>query len=149
MAKEIDKYQVSLKLFLKNDRGEVLAMKAALGGSFSGFYDLPGGRIDVEEFTTPLETIIAREVREELGEIEYVLRPQPVAVGRHAAGNPSIGKGYHVIYIFFEADYLRGQPVISDEHTDYQWFDLKNTELEKYFKSGLLDAVKMYLKGQA
>ena len=37
-------------------------------------WDWPGGRIDNVEYETPLERIIAREVREELGSrVKYVL----------------------------------------------------------------------------
>ena len=42
--------QVSLKLILQNSAEEVLCLKAAYKGSFGDFYDLPGGRIDVDEF---------------------------------------------------------------------------------------------------
>ena len=42
MAKENDFYQVSLKAILKNEKGEVLVLGGLDGGSFEGFYDLPG-----------------------------------------------------------------------------------------------------------
>ena len=65
-------YQVSLKVFLKNERDEVLILKAADGGSYEGFYDFPGGRIDETELETPLVEIARREIVEEVGNIERI-----------------------------------------------------------------------------
>ena len=45
-----DWYQVSLKLILKNKKGEVLVLKTLETGNFAGYHDLPGGRIDTDEF---------------------------------------------------------------------------------------------------
>jgi len=140
MQKEKDKYQVSLKLILKNSNGEILALNAAENCSFIGYYDLPGGRIDTDEFATGLDQILAREVKEELGEVRFDLSFKPVAVGRHQIVN-----GTRVVYIFFEAKYLGGQIVTSNEHQGFKWLDLKNIELTKYFKSGILDGIRMYL----
>ena len=84
MKKERDLYNVAMKLFLKNKRGEILGLKAKTGGGpLSGFYDVPGGRIDTDEFQKPIAEIIARETQEELGKISYELNPRPVALGRH------------------------------------------------------------------
>ncbi len=80
MAKEVDNYQVSLKLVLKNERAEILILNEPLA---SGRCDLPGGRIDTDEFDVSFEKIIAREIAEELGKISYQMSPFPVAVGRH------------------------------------------------------------------
>jgi NUDIX domain. len=141
MAKEKDRYQVSLKALLKNDRGEILALKSVDNCSFAGYYDFPGGRIDVDEFATEIDQIIAREIKEEIGDIRFELSSAPVAIGRHQIGN-----GTRVIYIFFEAKYLGGEIVISNEHLGYKWLELKNIDLAVYFKSGILDGVRMYQK---
>jgi 8-oxo-dGTP diphosphatase len=140
MQKEKDKYQVSLKLILKNINGEILAHNAAENCSFTGYFDLPGGRIDTDEFATGLDQILAREVKEELGEVRFVFHPKPVAVGRHQIAN-----GTRVIYLFFEGNYSSGDITISNEHQGYEWLDLGKIKLEKYFKSGILDGIRMYL----
>lgn len=146
MSKEKDFYQVSLKLILKNNKGEILALKAVDNGSYRGYYDLPGGRIDTDEFSTSFSTIIDREVKEELGDITYRLNNKPVAVGRHfiPAAMIDIRKDTHVLYLFFEAEYTSGDLKISDEHNGYQWLNLKEIELTDYFTSGILEGVKMY-----
>jgi len=146
MAKEKDFYQVSLKLLLKNKMGEILALKAADNGSYAGYYDLPGGRIDTDEFSKDLSEIIKREIFEEIGDIKFHLQSKPVAVGRHLlpAVMAGMDKDVHILYLFFEAEYLDGEMKISDEHSGLKWLDLTVVELSQYFTSGMLEGVKMY-----
>lgn len=143
-----DFYQISLKVILKNKAGEVLLLKTDPNESYAGFYDLPGGRIDINEFSAPFEKIIKREVKEEIGRIDYALNPKPVAIGRYLipAKFHCSRKDIHVLYIFFEAQYKKGDIKISDEHIDHLWLNLSNQKLEKFFKSGILEGIKMYLK---
>ncbi len=142
--KEKDLYQVSLKLILKNKEGAILILKGAEGGTYSGYYDLPGGRIDTDEFSTPIETIIGREIKEEIGDIKYSLNSKPVAVGRHALIKNE--KETHILYIFFEAQHLGGDIKISDEHGNFEWVNLGDAELSKFFKSGILEGVQAYCR---
>jgi 8-oxo-dGTP diphosphatase len=124
-----------------------LALKAISRGSYAGFYDLPGGRIDTDEFKTKFADIVSREVGEELGKVKYKLIPKIVAYGRHIIPPylTKTGKEIHVLYLFFEAKYLGGEIKTSFEHAGFIWLDLKKIELAKYFTSGLLEGVKMYL----
>ena len=147
MGKEKDLYQISLKLFLKRNDGKILALKAVDDGSYAGFYDLPGGRIDMDEFGKDFSEIIAREVAEEIGNVEFQLRQKPVAAGRHLipASMTGSGKDVHVLYLFFEAKYLSGELKISSEHAGYQWLDLAVIDPSEYFTSGILEGVRMYL----
>ncbi|MFZ5390723.1 MAG: NUDIX domain-containing protein [Patescibacteria group bacterium] len=142
-----DFYQISLKLILKNQAGEALCLKGLRGGTFDGFYDLPGGRIDDSEFTVPFEQVIKREVAEELGQIDFIVRPKPVALGRHLIISKKDGttKNIHVLYVFFEAKYKFGTLKISKEHEGFIWLNLKDINLEDYFTSGILQGIKMYL----
>ena len=142
---EKDFYQVSLKLILKNSQDQILVLKAV--GSKAGHYDLPGGRIDDNEFNINLLEIIKREVAEEIGDVKVSIIDKPVALGR-AQSNKFNDKEVpiRVLYVFFEADYHSGDIVISDEHTDYKWINLKNIKLEDYFVSGILEGIKMYLQ---
>lgn len=144
-----DFYQVSLKLILKNKRGETLILKAAHKGSYVGFYDLPGGRIKIAEFQTPLEKLLIREVKEELGaDVKYKFTLKPVALGRHLIPAAIIKKpnDIHVLYVFFEAEYLAGKIILSKEHLSLRWVNLNKIRLEKYFTSGILEGIRMYLK---
>ena len=150
MADVKDFYQVSLKVFLENDKGEVLGLRAARGGSYEGFYDLPGGRIDIGEFETPFEDIIKRELQEEIGEVEYDLVLKPVALGRNENPNKEspLGGLVHIFNVFFEASYKSGEIKISEEHTDFKWIKLEKENLDKYFKFAILEGAKMYLESK-
>ncbi|MEK7496746.1 MAG: NUDIX domain-containing protein [Patescibacteria group bacterium] len=143
-----DFYQISLKLILKNNVGQILILKAVDDGSFAGFYDLPGGRVDTDEFRTDLMEVVKREVREEIGNVKFIVKGKPVAVGRHLLlkKSGSRQKDVHVLYVFFEAEYLGGETEISREHESYQWVRLQEIELDKFFTFGILEGVKMYLK---
>ena len=147
MKKERDFYQISLKLLLKNNNGEVLALKSVDNGSYAGYYELPGGRIDTDEFAIDFIDILNREALEEIGNSDFKINPKPVAVGRHLipSGISKSGKDIHILLVFFEAEYFGDEIKISDEHTDHKWLDLDKIELEKYFKSGILEGIKMYL----
>lgn len=142
-----DFYQVSLKLFLKNNKGKVLALKAVESGTFAGYYDLPGGRINTDEFRVDFTEILKREVREEIGGVDFYINSKPVAVGRHLipVSLSGIDREIHVLYLFFEAEFSGGDITISDEHTDHNWLDLKAIDPQQYFKSGILEGVQMYL----
>lgn len=124
----------------------MLALKAAEHGSYAGYYDLPGGRIGTDEFNVSLAEVIKREVAEEIGDVKYQLWQKPVAVGRHLIPAPAAGdaKDTHVLYLFFEAEFLGGEVKTSSEHTGYQWLDLEKIKLSDYFTSGILEGIKMY-----
>lgn len=149
--KEKDFYQVSLKIIIKNNKGEILLLKADSKGSFAGFYDLPGGRIDIDEFATPFSDIVKREIIEEVGDIEFALSSKPVAIGRHLipASLSKIGSDIHVLYLFFEAKYLSGDISISSEHAGFKWADFSKEEPAKLLKSGNLEGIEMYLSKAA
>lgn len=142
-----DFYQVSLKLILKNDKNEMLILKARDNGAFAGFYDLPGGRIDDNEFDVDLLKIMKREVTEEIGNVEVSIIPKPVATGRARLIKLDYkGDPLRVLYIFYEAHYQGGEIVISEEHTGYKWIKLTEVKLENYFNLGILEGLKMYLQ---
>lgn len=140
-------YQVSLKVFLKNSSGQTLILKTLDGQDFFGLYDLPGGRIDANEFRLPFAEVIGREIKEEVGDIAYKLDSRPVALGRHLikAQYSSDRSNHQLFYVFFAAEYQGGEIKISAEHTDYKWLDLSEIKPEDYFMSGMLEGVKEYL----
>lgn len=149
MAETQEFYQISLKLLLKNQNGEVLLLKGLDTGTFSGFYELPGGRIDIDEFQTPYTDILKREASEELGDVNIEISSTPVAIGRHMVLAKHTGnkiKDVPIMYIFFEGKYINGNIEISNEHSGHQWVDLDSVDLEKYFRSGILEGLRMYLK---
>lgn len=105
-------YHVGLKILLRKG-GEFLFLKSIDGAH----WDLPGGRIDDAEHETPLEEILAREVREEIGEeIKYKLGKPILQFRRHFAK-----KGWHIFLTVHEAEYVSGEIRLSSEHGGFQW----------------------------
>ncbi len=132
-------FQVSLKIILKNEEGEILVLKTREESSLFGFYDLPGGRIKEDEIETPFEEILAREIAEELGEnVEYEIKIKPVAIARHASLSGQL------FWVFFEALYKKGEIKISAEHSGYRWEKLNGENLERFFIKGSLEGMRNY-----
>lgn len=142
----IDQYQISLKTFLKNKKGETLILRDHPNSNLGrrGFYDLPGGRINEGEVAVAFEDILKREMQEELGDIEFSISSLPVAFARRLLETGQ-NAGKRVLYIFFASEYLGGDIQTSQEHLGYEWIDLGAVDIEKYFTPEFLPAVKMYL----
>ncbi len=149
MAKQKqDFYHVSLKLLLKNSEGHILILKVPEEFSMSGFYDVPGGRIDRDEFATKLESILRREVKEEIGDVDVHINLNPIAVSRGVipASKRREGKeDLHIFYVFFEANFKGGDVRISDEHVGHEWINLSEIDPKKYFTGGILEGIEMFL----
>lgn len=140
-------FHIGLKLILENQKGEILALKMPTGSSMSGYYDLPGGRINSDELKTPYRKIIKREILEEIGEkVKYRLVQKPVSIARHFYFSPKLKKEGSIFFIFFKAFYLSGIIEISDEHINYQWIRLNDRSILKYFTKGLREGLQNYLK---
>ncbi|MBI2056123.1 MAG: NUDIX domain-containing protein [Candidatus Sungbacteria bacterium] len=108
--KEFGVYQVGQKILLHRADGKVLILRLK-----SGRFDLPGGRIDNIEYRMPLEKILAREIREELGgEVKYKLGP--TAFQYHFPH-----KNGGIFQTVYEADYLAGEIKLSSEHRSFMW----------------------------
>ena len=138
-------FQVSLKLILKNRKGEILILKMPKDSSMAGYYDLPGGRINSEELKKPYDEIFRREVTEEIGEsIKYRLSKRPVSISRHPYFSHKLQKEMYIFFIFFEALYLTGKIKISNEHIGYKWLKLNKKDLSRYFTRGLYEGLNNY-----
>lgn len=110
--RRIQTFEVSLKAFIVSDGKALLVQEAD-----TGFWELPGGRIDVGEERLAHHEILAREMAEELG-------PQfRIEVGTEAVSwvrqRPTDG-----VFQFLMARVCRhmgGEPVLSDEHAACRW----------------------------
>jgi 8-oxo-dGTP pyrophosphatase MutT (NUDIX family) len=138
--REYATYHVGLKVLLK--RGEEFLFLTYRDGKH---FDLPGGRIDDVEHTSPLNQVIAREVGEELGEeVKYKLGKPVFQFRRHFES-----RGLHIFLTVYEALYLSGEIKLSEEHSNLQWINPRKIDLKeedfsdkeeflafkKYFKS--------------
>jgi 8-oxo-dGTP pyrophosphatase MutT (NUDIX family) len=133
MVRQIQRFEVSLKAFIVRN-GRALFVRE----SDTGYWELPGGRIDVGEEFEPHALILARELSEELGPA------LAIEVGESAVTwtrrRPSDG-----IYQFIVARLCRlsaGEPMISDEHSELLWLDQAGGRGLGYPpESGYVDAV--------
>ncbi len=135
-----DTYFVAVKVFLEKD-GQLLILKDNFGD-----WDLPGGRIQRDEFEVPLENIVARKITEELGsELQYELG-KPVVFFRHerveqALGNPTV----RIFAVGYQANWESGEIKLSPRHTEMFWANPKTFKPEDYFTGGWLKGVKEYV----
>ena len=108
------------------------------------FWDLPGGRIDNVERNVPLEKILAREIKEELGnKIKYKLGG-PIFQFRRKGRN---GACFNLLTVY-EAKFLGGGVELSFEHSDYEWTDPKKYKFKEkdFFNKEEYAAFMKYFK---
>jgi 8-oxo-dGTP pyrophosphatase MutT (NUDIX family) len=110
----IQVFEVSLKAFIVRD-GLALFVREA----DSGYWELPGGRIDVGEEWEPHSATLAREMREELGD-GFAVRFEDTAV-TWTRQRPS--DGAFLFLLARPGHAVAGEPVLSDEHTELAWLD--------------------------
>lgn len=131
-------FQITLKVFLirRADEPEFLVLK----DSESQLGDLPGGRLAEQEIEEPFRDSIAREMREELGRIEYELTEDPLFYFPHRIRNG----GYPALGIAFLARYKSGNIELSEEHDSAEWVGVKSYRPEILFTEHLLSAVRRF-----
>jgi 8-oxo-dGTP pyrophosphatase MutT (NUDIX family) len=138
-----DQYYVAVKLFLEK------------GGKFFIFkdrwnsWDLPGGRIRKYEFDLPLEQVIERKMKEEVGDdVSYELGKSIVTM-RHQREEQEPGDGtkptIRIFAVGYEAKLIEGAPRLGDHHVEMLWADIKTFKPEEYFTGGWLKGVQDYL----
>ena len=105
---------VSVKAIIKDRVGRTLVLRDA----YSDYWDLPGGHVQEGE---PLEFALRREVKEETG-IELGLCWQ--------TDTRLLELGSEVKPVmFYQVEYIGGQPRCSEEHLGYQWASDKELNL--------------------
>jgi 8-oxo-dGTP pyrophosphatase MutT (NUDIX family) len=126
-------FQITLKLLLW-DKNYYLY----LIDKVTNFGDLPGGRITQKEHYDWISAL-KREVKEELGDIQYTINPEPVYCFPHFVSKDKKDS----VAILFEGYYLGGTINISEEHEKFLWVH-KNEELDKLFSDTMLIGLKKY-----
>jgi ADP-ribose pyrophosphatase YjhB (NUDIX family) len=135
-----DTYFVAVKVFLEKE-GKFLVMKDNFGD-----WDLPGGRIKKDEFNTPLEDVVARKMKQEVGEgVKYPLG-KPLVFMRHERIEDSTKETARIFAIGYQATWLEGEVKTSERHTEVLWADQKTFKPEDYFTGGWLKGVEEYIQ---
>lgn len=135
---ERDLYFVAVKLLLRDED------KLLITHDIFGSWDIPGGRIKKDEFEAPLESVIERKIKEELGpDVKYQLGDVKVFF-RHERKEMKIGDLVRIFAIGYEGKYLGGEIQLGDHHDKYEWVDVKTFKSEDYFTGGWLKGVQEY-----
>jgi ADP-ribose pyrophosphatase YjhB (NUDIX family) len=136
-----DLYYIAVKVFLKCGNNLFIFQDGF------GKWDLPGGRIRYDEFKKPLESIIKRKLKEELGgSIKYQLG-KPFVFMRHERKEamPHGPKMARIFAIGYHAKFLGGTINLPSHHTKYEWVPIKTFKPQKYFEGGWFDGMKTFL----
>ena len=129
MPRAIQTFEVSLKAAIFRD-GKLMLLQE----SDTGFWELPGGRIDVGEERRAHAEILAREIAEELGP-HFKIAPRTELI-TWVRQRPIDG-----VFQFIAArlaDHISGEPALSEEHqallwtTPADWAAMEFPELSDY-----------------
>lgn len=134
-------FQITQKLFLR-DGNKFLVLK----DKKSGYGDLPGGRMNEDEFFGDWLESMDRELKEEMGlEFQYEINPDPIIIHKHR-----VTEGNHpCIIIGYSGIFKGGNIIMSDEHDYMEWVDIKSFDPSKFFEDYMLEAVRKYLTNYA
>jgi 8-oxo-dGTP pyrophosphatase MutT (NUDIX family) len=114
-ARAVQRFEVSLKAFIVRPDGHALLVREA----DTGYWELPGGRIDVGEEWQAHDAVVAREIAEELGpDLEVELTPAAVTWTRRRPID-----GVFQFICARPARWRSGVPRLSAEHDRLDWFD--------------------------
>lgn len=133
--RHIDLFQITQKLLIVNNQNQLLILKAAV----HGLYDLPGGRLDMQEFEIPLPECLKREALEELGEnVKLEINYNPIVLSRELLWDKILKQDHYrrIFIVGYEARYLGGEIKLSDEHESYKWVDIKTFDPSGQFRPG-------------
>lgn len=131
-------FQITQKLFLR--KGNLLLV---MKDRKSGEGDLPGGRMNQDEFFENWMDSLNREIAEELGgDFKVKIESEPVLVHKHLVNDEK----QPCVIIGYQAEHVSGEIQISDEHEFYKWVDVYSYNPEELFSEYMLEAVQLYLK---
>lgn len=136
---EKDLYFVAVKLFLRDGN------KLLITHDIFGDWDLPGGRIRKDEFNKPIETVIARKIREELGEdVQYTVGNPVVTFRVERQEHDRANQLVRIFGVGYDAKYHGGEITLGDHHDKMEWVDVDQFDPQEYFTGGWLEGVKQY-----
>ena len=136
-----DLYYVAVKVFLKRGN-DLLVFRDGFGK-----WDLPGGRLRYDEFKKPLESVIKRKLKEELGSAVKYKLGDPFVFMRHERKEamPHGPQKARIFAIGYRANFVSGTINLASHHTKYEWVPITTFKPKKYFEGGWLDGVTAFL----
>lgn len=130
-------FQITQKAFIR--KGNLLLV---MKDKKSGEGDLPGGRMNEDEFFGDWIESLQRELDEELGSSFSIhIDPEVRLVYKHR-----VNLGNHpCIILGYDCEYLSGEIQISEEHDFFQWVDVRTYDPSVLFSEYMLEAMQKYL----
>jgi len=126
--------RVAVRAIISDNSGRVLILQRTNTIYSSGFWELPGGKV---EYGETLEIALEQEVHEETG-----LEITDIRYFTYLDGIPENNKLPHFVTMIFTC-IARGKVCLSEESSDFQW--IGNKELDRFelaFKNG--EVLKMF-----
>jgi len=138
---ELGWFQITLKVFLRNGADLLVLMDRK---SHCG--DLPGGRMNQNEFYENWLDSVQREIEEELGpHIQIQIETNPFLIHKHR-----VNEGNHpCVIVGYKANYISGEIILSDEHDYLKWVNAKTFDMDSFFSEYMLDAMNLYQRDYA
>lgn len=130
-----DKFHLGIKALIVNSENKILLLKVnplALKNQVQHYWDIPGGRI---EKGSTVEKTLEREVAEETGiqkfeiENEIGMTLSNIRIPLNEQEDVGLILGVYKCKIYEETSL-----VLSNEHTEYGWFDLEEAKKLLLFK---------------
>jgi ADP-ribose pyrophosphatase YjhB (NUDIX family) len=140
MKNEKDLYFVAVKVFLQDSEGRLLIIKDV----YDDGWDIPGGRLRPEDFTTPLADVVGRKMQEEVGEVVKYELGEPAVFIRHERLEVGLNERRRIFAVGYRAKYLGGEIKLGKYIRDYEWVSLETFVPEDYFTGGWLQGVKEF-----
>ncbi|MDD5397027.1 MAG: NUDIX domain-containing protein [Candidatus Moranbacteria bacterium] len=129
------KFGVAVKGIIRKD-GKILVVKRAeYDGHRAGTWETVGGGMDENE--TPHEAL-AREIMEEAGIKVDIKEPFNVFSFKKDTGEFKVG-------ITFICDWLEGEVVLSEEHSEHEWIEPMHF-MQMQSMQSLHDEINMYIE---
>ncbi len=130
-------FQITQKAFIR--KGNLLLV---MRDKKSGEGDLPGGRMNQNEFFENWIDSLKRELEEELGtSMKLKISEDVILIHKHR-----VNLGNHPCVILgYDCEYISGDINISEEHDFFEWVDIKTFKPETFYSEYMLEAVSKYL----
>ena len=136
-------YFVAVKIFLR--RGDELLLLHDIFDT----WELPGGRIKLDEWQKPLVETVARKLRKELGDEVKYSTPKPTGTFFQVSRTEKTAEQEQEVRIFaigFEAEYLGGEIKLSEIHDAKKWVDVRDFKPLELQNNDWMHGVEGYLK---
>lgn len=134
---------VGVKALIVNDEGKILIAQEPTNFIGGGTWELPGGKLSDGEEKVPLEEVLAREIKEELGNIDISVG-KVIDVMRRPWNKPGALADMVFLAVFL-CKYNGGEITLSEENNSFAWIEEKDISSYEYI-DGYKEVLINYFK---